>query len=296
MRLYTFEPIDTDLSLLPLAARRALDGAGLRLSLREWQRLPSARRRELAACGSEASIDVARVTQLLEGCALEQIAPLVDPDSEAPPADVLTAFAPHGPIPPATWVALEPLDRYVLWKLSHAKKATETERLRRAYEEIIGASATSSHLMPAGGVRMVGVQGKQPSQRIAIAESRIHLSQTAFEQLANRTAAKGDVLATARVAAIQAAKKTPELIPLCHQIALTKVEVDFDLRPEEGVVLTRVTTHAVDRTGVEMEALTAASIASLTIYDMLKSQDRAMEIGPTRLVAKRGGRTGDFQR
>ena len=296
MRLYAFEPIDSELSLLPLAARRALDVAGLRLPLSEWQLLPIAARRELVSCGSAPRVNTARVAELLRDRAVERIDARPEPTSSAPPGEVLEAFGPQGPIPPATWAALTPLDRYVLSKLSGAKKDTNAERLQQAYEEIVGASATSSHLQPAGGVRMVGVEEKPHSRRVAVAESHIKLGQAAFEQLMNRTVAKGDVLATARVAAIQAAKKTPELIPLCHQIALTKVEVDFDLRREDRVVVTRVTTLAVDRTGVEMEALTAASVASLTIYDMLKSQDRSMEIGPTRLLSKRGGRTGDYRR
>ncbi len=296
MHRYAFEPNEPELSLLPLAARRALDVAGLRLPLREWQSLPLTARRELSACGSASTVEVTRVAELLQDCAVERIDAAEEPSPDAPPKEVLEGFGPEGPIPAATWAALTPLDRYALLKLSAAKKDTNAERRRRAYEESVGASATSSHLQPAGGVRMVGVENKPHSQRVAVAESHVYLSPTAFEQLTNRTAAKGDVLSTARVAAIQAAKKTPELIPLCHQIALTKVEVEFELRDADRVVVTRVTALAVDRTGVEMEALTAASVASLTIYDMLKSQDRSMEIGPTRLLSKRGGRTGDYQR
>jgi cyclic pyranopterin phosphate synthase len=104
------------------------------------------------------------------------------------------------------------------------------------------------------------------------------------------------VLGTARLAGIMAAKRTSDLIPLCHPLSLTKVEVVLELDAATNAISVRATVEAFDRTGVEMEALTAVSLAALTVYDMLKGIDRAMEIGPTRLVAKSGGRTGDFAR
>jgi cyclic pyranopterin phosphate synthase len=118
----------------------------------------------------------------------------------------------------------------------------------------------------------------------------------AFERVSQRNAPKGDVLATARVAAVMAAKRTPDLIPLCHPVSLTRVDVMLALDAEARAVEVAVVVECFDRTGVEMEALTAASVAVLTVYDMLKAFDRAMEIGPTRLVHKSGGRGGDFRR
>ena len=170
------------------------------------------------------------------------------------------------------------------------------ERLAQAYAEIIGQSAYSSHVAPEGGVRMVGVAGKPASLRRAEAESRVSMNAEAFERASNRDAPKGDVLGTARVAAIMAAKRTAELIPLCHPLSLTKVDVQLSLDAEARSVEVAVVVECFDRTGVEMEALTAASVAALTIYDMLKAFDRAMEIGPTRLTQKSGGRSGDFRR
>src|SRR5690606_32195846 len=157
--------------------------------------------------------------------------------SSAPPGEVLEAFGPQGPIPLAAWATRPPTDRSVVAKLSGANRDTDAERLQPAHDRIVQAPTTSSHFYTDGAIPCVDVEEKPHSRSVAVAESHIKLGQAAFEQLMNRTAAKGDVLATARVAAIQAAKKTPELIPLCHQIALTKVEVDFDLRREDRVVV-----------------------------------------------------------
>jgi cyclic pyranopterin monophosphate synthase len=140
------------------------------------------------------------------------------------------------------------------------------------------------------------VGGKQPSLRRAEAESRVSMNADAFERASRADAPKGDVLGTARVAAIMAAKRTSELIPLCHPLSLTKVDVQLTLASAARAVHVAVVVECFDRTGVEMEALTAASVAALTVYDMLKAFDRAMEIGPTRLVQKSGGRSGDFHR
>jgi cyclic pyranopterin phosphate synthase len=118
----------------------------------------------------------------------------------------------------------------------------------------------------------------------------------AFDRLSRAEAPKGDVLGTARLAGIMAAKKTSEIVPLCHPVALTHLSVEVALDREVRRVVITATAEAHDRTGVEMEALVAASAAALTVYDMLKAFDRAMEIGPTRLVAKSGGRSGDYRR
>ncbi|HEV8246621.1 MAG TPA: cyclic pyranopterin monophosphate synthase MoaC [Polyangiaceae bacterium] len=160
----------------------------------------------------------------------------------------------------------------------------------------MGTSALSSHLGPQGGARMVSVSDKPSSVRRALAESIVSMSEEALLKLERAQAPKGDVLGTARIAGIQAAKRTWELIPLCHPLALTRADVTFELDHERRAVRVCASVEAVDRTGVEMEALTAASIAALTIYDMLKAFDRGMEIGPTRLLEKSGGRSGDFRR
>ncbi|MET0790814.1 MAG: cyclic pyranopterin monophosphate synthase MoaC [Polyangiaceae bacterium] len=161
---------------------------------------------------------------------------------------------------------------------------------------MVGHSALSTHLAPQGGARMVDVGQKPASQRSALAETRVTMSAEAFARVKSATAPKGDVLGTARLAGIMAAKRTAELIPLCHPLALTKLELNLELDDAASAITVRATVEAFDRTGVEMEALTAVSVAALTVYDMLKGIDRAMEIGPTRLVKKSGGRTGDFTR
>ena len=150
----------------------------------------------------------------------------------------------------------------------------------------------SSHFDEHGAARMVDVGAKIESQREAVARGRVRLSREAFDAVVAGTAAKGDVLGVARIAAIQAAKRTSEWIPLCHPLALDALEVDFT--PEPGgpafSIEARVRTSA--RTGVEMEALVAVSAAALTIYDMCKSIDRDIVIGDVRLVRKSGGKSG----
>jgi cyclic pyranopterin monophosphate synthase len=149
-----------------------------------------------------------------------------------------------------------------------------------------------THLNDAGEARMVDVGAKDDTARSATAESRVTMSAEAFEALRAGNLKKGDALGVARIAGIMAAKRTSELIPLCHPIALTRVEVTC--APRDNGVDISATVDCVGKTGVEMEALTAASVAALTIYDMLKAVDKAMVIGPTRLVSKRGGKSGDY--
>jgi cyclic pyranopterin phosphate synthase len=223
----------------------------------------------------------------------EVVEPIADPSPLAPSDQVVAAYGPQRPIPPASWSALSALERYALAKVALAKKE---DRRQAAYAEIIGHSAYSSHVGPEGGVRMVAVGGKEPSQRRAEAQSRVTMNAEAFDRISQRNAPKGDVLATARVAAVMAAKRTPDLIPLCHPVSLTRVDVMLGLDAEARAVEVAVVVECFDRTGVEMEALTAASVAALTVYDMLKAFDHGMEVGPTRLVHKSGGRGGDFRR
>jgi len=161
--------------------------------------------------------------------------------------------------------------------------------------------ARLTHLNDAGEVHMVGVADKPPTARTAIAIARVRMRTETLDHLVEGAGRKGDVLATARVAGIQAAKRTAELIPLCHPVALTgaAIELHFEA-PREGsslaTVEVRATVHAFDRTGVEMEAMVAASTAALTIYDMLKAVDRWMTITDLGLVEKSGGRSGHLRR
>ena len=149
-----------------------------------------------------------------------------------------------------------------------------------------------THLDALGNARMVDVGGKAATQRRAIARGTIVMSAAALAAIRDGAAPKGDVLAAARIAGIMAAKKTAELIPLCHPLALDAVTLDFAF--VEGGLEATATASLTGRTGVEMEALTAASIALLTIYDMAKALDKAMVIGPLRLIEKRGGKSGDW--
>ncbi len=139
---------------------------------------------------------------------------------------------------------------------------------------------------------MVDVGAKEITARRAVARARVQMSATTFALLSSGNTPKGDVLATARIAGIQAAKRTSELIPLCHVVALTHVELALGL--DAGTVTIDATVEARDRTGVEMEALVAASTAALTIYDMLKATDRNMSFD-VHLISKSGGRSGDWQ-
>lgn len=295
VRIYQLDEVDVGLELLPLAARRALDRAGKKVTLSDWKAQSLAWRRRLTELGSEATVDVAGVCALIaEGAVLAaELEPEADLPATEVPAGVRSAFGENRPIPTATWSALSPLDRYALAKV--ALKA-RTDRLDRAYAEIVGQSALSSHLEPQGGVRMVNVGDKPVTQRTAAAETRVTLSPSAFERLVTGSGPKGDVFGVARIAAIQAAKKTSDLIPLCHVLALTKVSVEFEAFEPECALRIVVTVQANDRTGVEMEALTAVSVAALAVYDMLKGVDRGIVIGPTQLLEKHGGRTGDFSR
>lgn len=150
-----------------------------------------------------------------------------------------------------------------------------------------------THLDESGAASMVDVGAKSATQRRAVAGGRITMSPSALEAIRNGNAPKGDVLSTARIAGIMAAKRTADLIPLCHPLALTKVGVDFAWE-ERGIVVT-ATAQTMGQTGVEMEALTAASVALLTLYDMTKALDRAMILGDIRLLEKSGGRSGDWR-
>jgi len=154
--------------------------------------------------------------------------------------------------------------------------------------------SVSSHVDASGAARMVDVQEKPETHRWAIAAACVRMPPALVARIAEGSMQKGDVLAAARIAGIMAAKKTAELIPLCHPVRLCAVAVEFALGPDRIDV--RARASALDRTGVEMEALTAASIAALTIYDMCKSSDRSLVIEFVRLEEKDGGKSGHFVR
>ncbi len=149
-----------------------------------------------------------------------------------------------------------------------------------------------THLDEAGAARMVDVGDKSVTSREAIATGRIAMSADAARAIADGAVAKGDVLAVARVAGIMAAKRTSELIPLCHPLPLSRASIDLTVEAD-GVAAT-ATVATASRTGVEMEALTAVTVALLTVYDMAKALDKTMIIGEIRLRSKRGGRSGDW--
>ena len=155
--------------------------------------------------------------------------------------------------------------------------------------------AKLTHLDEQGAAHMVDVSGKQPTARTAMAEAMIMLSADAFEAVCDGDAPKGDVLAAARIAGIMAAKKTPELIPLCHSIPLASVAIEFDLLSDKCAIRIEATAKTVAETGVEMEALTAATLAALTIYDMTKAVDKSAVIESIRLLTKSGGKSGAYK-
>lgn len=153
-----------------------------------------------------------------------------------------------------------------------------------------------THLTDAGEAHMVDVGSKVPSLRRAVATACVHTTPEVIEAIASGGMAKGDVVAVARVAGILAAKSTPQLIPLCHPVQTTRAAMDFEPDALRGELRVRATVEAFDRTGVEMEAMVAASIASLTVYDMIKSVNRWARIDAVRLEAKSGGKSGDMTR
>ncbi|MEJ2034481.1 MAG: cyclic pyranopterin monophosphate synthase MoaC [Deltaproteobacteria bacterium] len=153
-----------------------------------------------------------------------------------------------------------------------------------------------THFDAAGNARMVDVSTKDDTRREAAAAGRISMSAEAYRLVRTGGMAKGDVLGVARLAGIMAAKKVDQLIPLAHPLAIRKAEVDFEFDDEQHAIAILARVGITDKTGVEMEALTAVSVAALTIYDMCKAVDKSMEIGPIRLLEKSGGRSGRYRR
>lgn len=151
-----------------------------------------------------------------------------------------------------------------------------------------------NHFDERGNAHMVDVGGKEETHRVAIATGCIHMQPQTLAVIQGGTAKKGDVLGVARIAAIQAAKKTSELIPLAHPIPINKVSVEFSINEAANTIECRATVATFGRTGVEMEALCAASVGLLTVYDMVKAMDRGMRITDVRLLEKHGGKSGDW--
>jgi cyclic pyranopterin phosphate synthase len=152
-----------------------------------------------------------------------------------------------------------------------------------------------THIDAKGEARMVDVSAKTATERTAIAEGRVIMSKATLAMITSGTAKKGDVLATARIAGIMAAKRTSELIPLCHPLALSKVTVDISPEPKLPGCLVQASVKVTGPTGVEMEALTAVSVACLTIYDMIKAVERGVRIEGIRLIEKIGGKSGHYR-
>ncbi|MDO9483876.1 MAG: cyclic pyranopterin monophosphate synthase MoaC [Hydrogenophaga sp.] len=155
-------------------------------------------------------------------------------------------------------------------------------------------SSALTHFDGQGQAHMVDVAAKPAAHRVAVAQGRIVMNPATLAIILEGTAKKGDVLGIARIAGIQGAKKTSDLIPLCHPLALTRVAVEFEVDAASNTVLCRATAECTGQTGVEMEALTACSVALLTVYDMCKAVDRGMTISGLRLMEKRGGKSGHF--
>ncbi|MCC6525642.1 MAG: cyclic pyranopterin monophosphate synthase MoaC [Polyangiaceae bacterium] len=311
MTVFAFERIADDLPLLPLAARRALDAAGCKLSLAGWRTLCVADRVALTAAGARELVD-RDAARTVAGRAVPPPGAMPPAADERVPAElpgsVAAALGPARPLDAATWADLTALARFALRHLAAERRR---ERIGAAYDELVrdGAGRASAatapagvavprltHLSARGEAHMVDVSDKRVTERRAVAEARVRMQPATARLIADDRAKKGDVLAAARIAGIMAAKRTPELIPLCHGIALSRVVVELAVDAERGLVTVRAEATAVDRTGVEMEAMVAASVASLVLYDMLKSADRGMTIERVALAEKSGGRSGHWRR
>ena len=153
-----------------------------------------------------------------------------------------------------------------------------------------------THIDKEGRVRMVDVTEKKPTLRVAVARGVVSMSSETYEKILSQSVKKGNVLETARIAGIMAAKRTSELIPMCHPLNITHIAIDFSPDKAQNSIRIQAAVRAIDQTGVEMEALTAVSVAGLTIYDMCKSYDRAMTISDICLLEKSGGKSGLFIR
>jgi cyclic pyranopterin phosphate synthase len=286
--VFAFEGIDERLQLVPLAARRVLDAWGKKLSLAGWLSLAWLDRCALTLAGAdERASEAASVAEVLSRAvpAPATIDSVAEPDPRVVPADVSAALGVARPLDSERWRSLRPLERYAL-----AKYAAKPEKLALAYDEFVPPPLT--HLTNEGHAHMVSVSGKSTSARRAVASARVRTTPSVVRAVVSGSLPKGDVLAVARVAGLMAAKRTPELIPLCHPVQTTHAIVDIDADATSGEFGIRATVETVDRTGVEMEAMVAASIAALTLYDMIKSADRWATLERVQLEEKSGGKSG----
>jgi cyclic pyranopterin phosphate synthase len=267
-----------------------LDALGRKLSLEGWLSLSLEDRSRVIRAGAGEHVDPSAAAIVDRATPAPSSLPVRrEPEASSPPRELASALGPTRPLDDARWRALHPLDRYVLVKCT-----AKPERLMVAYDAIVGAPLT--HLTRAGDARMVDVGAKGESARRAVASACVRTTPGVVETVVTGAAPKGDVLAAARIAGILAAKRTAELIPLCHPVRTTRASVDFEADAERGELRIRATIEAIDRTGVEMEAMVAASVASLTLYDMIKSADRWATIEALRLDSKSGGKSGDLAR
>jgi cyclic pyranopterin monophosphate synthase len=289
--IYDFEGLDDTLPYVPIAARRLLDLGGKKLSLAGWQSLRSEDRWQLARAGAGERVGLDAVAILDRATpAPTSVSPTADPSAVRPPAELVNALGAARPLDQARWQGLSALDRYTL-----VKSSGKAEKLARAYDGIV-RPVSFSHLSAAGAAHMVDVGGKDTTARRAVASARVRTTPEVVGAIVGGHAAKGDVLGAARVAGILAAKRTPELIPLCHPVQTTQASIDFAPDADNGQIRVTATVEALDRTGVEMEALVGAAIASLTIYDMIKSADRWATIEAIQLESKSGGKSGELSR
>jgi cyclic pyranopterin phosphate synthase len=328
--VYPFEGVLPDLESPPIAARRALDHAGVRLSPEAWRSLALEAREALTNAGRDERVDVAEVARLVREASppAHRVATAGDPDPSRPPDAILRALEPGHALLPERWARMRGVDRYALWHAYRVAVARNTlSLLSEAVADVLAVTtggnppydgpppqlpgtmrppdrarkpveSVSNHLTSAGEVHMVDVARKPETERRAIARGSVRMRKETLERLENREAPKGEVLATARLAGIMAAKRTQELIPLCHPVALTHLEVQLatEARAEGGAVHVTAIVDAFDRTGCEMEALVAVTTACLTVYDMLKGIDRDMVISDIVLLEKSGGRSGHYRR
>lgn len=404
--VYSFEGLLPDLEAPPIAARRALDHAGVRLSIEAWRSLSLDDRERVALAGVAERVDVEIVLGLVRRTnpPPQRVGAVFDPDPAQPPEALAHAVEHTRPIDPRRWSRLRGLDRYALahtYRRAVARSAFsvlgeaydailppapptgpappqnaraqqpvtggyqpagfystvggtppdareaapqsnrggaplrsdpargswipprmpsedgapygEPRRGRDRYAEATqggrpaarppsiappppAVPAFSTHAGPGGEVHMVDVARKPQTERRAVASGCVRMRPETAARIGRRDVPKGEVLATARIAGIMAAKRTPELIPLCHQVALSRVDLDIEVDVASARVNVVATAEAFDRTGVEMEAMVATSVACLTIYDMLKGIDRDMVVSEVKLLEKSGGQRGNYRR
>ena len=292
--VFTFEAQGADLKLLPLAARRALDVSGWKLSLAGWTSLSQFDRHALVAYGTAERIDTSAVEALVR-LATPSATPIdasIEGALEECDDRAARLLHPYRVLASA-WPGLSRLSRFAL---RHLAKRGDAERLAVAFDEVVGRALQLTHLDSKGEARMVDVGEKGVTKRRAVARARVKMLPKTALLVVEHGGPKGDVLASARIAGIMASKRTSDLIPLCHPIALSHVALELTVDPEAGVVTILATTETWDRTGVEMEAMVAVSVAALTVYDMLKGAQRDIAIEDVVLLEKEGGRSGHYVR